>query len=589
MLFQNLQINNFLSIANAKITFPQTGLILISGWDDDLGRAIGAGKSSIFHAICWVLYNKMPRDVKVEEIIRRGTKSCIVSISFTVGTDKIVITRSRPSKVTLEVNGRISGIAAKDIQSEIERLIGLTYDQFLITSYFPQQGTSSRFVKQTDSSAKDFLGTILNLDRVEKGSDKVKKILAEKDKAVLTCKSELDSNTRTLERIKNISIDVPPLPDKSDVLRIKQQIADLDVKLSTPPDTSDIDADTTLWKRRRDAVNQVKVEIGVVNAKLQELDHKIPAVQNSKPHFQECPSCSTKLMATPSGSIKGFDESAHREHVDATVMSLKTEYEVLLTKLERLKLLSAKESEVERALQECADRRSQRLAESSSWIGEKGMAEFQLSSFSKDVKAHKAALIQKEKIDAQSRELLSIISDCQKALSIAQDELITWSAVKSVFSPTGFIAYSLEDVISDINAATASYLDILSQETIAYSLSSSTSDGKAKISHQLIMNNTEVSLGSLSGGEERGVILAVDFGIADVLVQRANTQLPSVLMLDECLEGLDTVGKERVLDALKEISHDRCILIIDHSTEFSALFDQVIKVTKKNEISTIEV
>ena len=59
-------------------------------------------------------------------------------------------------------------------------------------------------------------------------------------------------------------------------------------------------------------------------------------------------------------------------------------------------------------------------------------------------------------------------------------------------------------------------------------------------------------------------------------------------MLDECLEGLDVAGKERVLDALKEISRDRCILVIDHSTEMMAMFDNVIRVTKRDETSIIE-
>jgi DNA repair exonuclease SbcCD ATPase subunit len=332
----------------------------------------------------------------------------------------------------------------------------------------------------------------------------------------------------------------------------------------------------------------VKVEIGVLQVRLGELDKREEAVRHSRPQLQACPACAASLM-TAGHSVRLFDEAAHEEHVRGVLDSLASERTMAEQRISKLQTFLQREAQVEEEIAACLRRRTERLATVAQLGTQKITLEYQLSQIASAVRTHKAALVQQQKLVTQVAEVTTTVDALAMQLNQLQDECILWSAVKSVFSPTGFIAYSLEDVIADINVASANYLETLSQGTITYKLVSSTADGRAKISHQIVMNGVEVSLGSLSGGEERAVILAVDFGIADVLVQRANTQLPSVLMLDECLEGLDPVGKEKVLDALREISRDRCILVIDHSSEMMAMFDQVIKVSKKNEISKVEV
>jgi DNA repair exonuclease SbcCD ATPase subunit len=120
---------------------------------------------------------------------------------------------------------------------------------------------------------------------------------------------------------------------------------------------------------------------------------------------------------------------------------------------------------------------------------------------------------------------------------------------------------------------------------MTYALTSG--DDKAKITHTVTKDGQDVSVGSLSGGEERGLILSVDLGLAEVIANRSGVNLPSVLMLDECTDGLDYVGKEKLLDALRQIAQTRCIIVIDHSTEFSALFDRNIKIIKKGGVSSL--
>ena len=76
----SVEINNILSIENATLDFSDSGLVLVEGWNHDASRANGAGKTAIFNAITFALYDKLPRKVTASEILRRGAKTGSVRV-----------------------------------------------------------------------------------------------------------------------------------------------------------------------------------------------------------------------------------------------------------------------------------------------------------------------------------------------------------------------------------------------------------------------------------------------------------------------------------------------------------------------------
>jgi len=134
MILQKLTITNFLSIENASVEFPTSGLMLITGWNDTLNRANGAGKSAVMQALCWCLYGEFPRDIKVDEIVRRGESSCVVSVKAHINGVDWTIVRKRPIDFALFRNGERQKGNMKLLQAIIEQEIGFNYQQFLVTS-----------------------------------------------------------------------------------------------------------------------------------------------------------------------------------------------------------------------------------------------------------------------------------------------------------------------------------------------------------------------------------------------------------------------------------------------------------------------
>ena len=583
MLLQKLEITNFLSIAEATIEFPSSGLMLISGWNNTLGRSNGAGKSTIMQALCWVLYGEMPRNVKVDEIIRRGQSSCSVSVHMSISDVSWVVTRKRPVDISVTRNGEKLKGNPKLLQSIVEQEIGFNYSQFLVTSYFPQNGSGSRFLNQKDSSAKEFLGVILNFSRAEQGYKKLHLLLKDAETELSKANFKLNTlcgNVNSLTALNQMPI--PDLPNKEEVKAVKESLDLVKQQALAPPDTTEVDSKIEFIKKKQKAAEQLKYQASTLKSKVDSLK---TSISNLKlPHYMTCPSCSEHLIEK-SNDLVVFDDASAEAVRKAKEDDFNNQILENNLKLKEFNLTLSKAGNLNEALDKLSDEKASLKSDYLVAIQKQKTLEAQLTSFRRMYEAHQAAKEQVAKVGEQMVALQVQIEEANALVLSLEGDIKVLSAAKQVMSPMGAIAYSLDSVIDEINNEVTSYLDIFSHSTMSYKMSSG--EDKAKITHHVTHDGEEVSVGSLSGGEEKGLILSVDLGLSEVLANRCGVPLPSVLMLDECFDGLDYIGKEKVLDALKELSVSRCIIVVDHSTEFSSLFTQRIKVIKDNGISTV--
>lgn len=91
----------------------------------------------------------------------------------------------------------------------------------------------------------------------------------------------------------------------------------------------------------------------------------------------------------------------------------------------------------------------------------------------------------------------------------------------------------------------------------------------------------------LSGGMETAVELAVDLAVATVVSQRTGA-MPGWLVLDESFTGLGPVEAEASMEILRAFAENKLVLVVDHASEFKAMFTQAVTVQFSGGRSRVE-
>jgi DNA repair exonuclease SbcCD ATPase subunit len=169
-----LNINNFYSHADSSIDFSSfNSALLIGNTEGDYDKSNGSGKSSIFEAILWCLFNKS-RASMIDDIITWGKNSCSVELLFHHKDIlyKVVRVRRRASSTSSVEFSKmhndewvdISGSTSGDTSNRIEDLIGLDFKTFINSIYF-RQSDISEFAESDPSRKKDVLKKMMDISK----------------------------------------------------------------------------------------------------------------------------------------------------------------------------------------------------------------------------------------------------------------------------------------------------------------------------------------------------------------------------------------------------------------------------------------
>lgn len=570
MHLTNLEIENILSIDKASVSFGDAGLVLVEGFDFDTGRANGAGKSAIFNAISYALFDKIPRKISKTEILRYGTKSGFAMVTLvTTEGENLAVKRSRPSGVEFFKDS----IKIQLTQAEFESKLGINYDQFLSTMYNAQD-SSARFISLDDRGKKDFILKIMNLESFD---DKKKSLNSEL--AILTQRkqvigAQMQGYKNTLDVYKSQIVDVDSLQDKITILESEIQNAVLNVKTLEaiqPPDLSKyVDVETNIENKLHSFIS--------TRMSMDQRRRDIQALKNAKPSTY-CPDCGVGVNVVHGSLIKASDEVLIQQQLESTLADIKSLEEQL-----------SKESEVKELSRKIKQKKSDEYQQYND-------AQLQISQL-RGVISYKTREIQSlnssiSKNDSVKESMKSIIEQ----VKVAQNELIAIvseediiKTVATFFDPTGAPAYIMDSVLDSFNDAVCDYVTAIWPHA-TYTLQSYKENKdksiSTKFSETLVLNGRDTSVGSLSGGEFRALSLATDFAIIDVMCRKFSIDLNPII-LDEPFNGLDSAGKELVINLLERIGMTRQIWVVDHSSESKALFSRIVRVEKKNGISSIK-
>ncbi len=573
----SLEVENIISIEKASLTFEDNGLILVEGWNYDTQRANGAGKTAIFNCLAFGLYDQLPRKITASEILRRGTKSGFVRVSVLCGEDTWTVQRSRPKGVLFFKNGTPQDIS----QSEFESFIRLTYEQFLLTIYTPQANSRKfdRFLRSADADKKEFLLQLLNLNQfgnIKKSiDDKIKMIQASID--VETTK--LSSTRSRIEAYEESLVDTTLLQesitdDKLSIFTLEKQILELS-NVAKP--------DLSKYIKVEDDIRNKQAEIAQAKAKRQMLQDRYRELGSTIADYdsdQACGECGASVD-TPAA------RTAHAEHQSKAKQKMID----VKKQIDDADLICSKEQSIKDVASKLRDKKQQDNSDYQT-------AQLQITDLKALVRTKTSEVNSATLKISSNSELINKIEVLKVAaekyivdIASYKKDLELYKTLSAVYSPTGAQAYVLDSIVDSFNEVIQKYIDIMSPNMV-YTLNSFKETAKgditAKFSETFTIGGEAVSVGSLSGGEEKGLSLCVDFALMEVLETQFGMTLNPII-LDEPFDGLDAAGREIVIDLLENLARNRQIFVVDHASEAKALFTKSMRVELRNKISTISV
>jgi DNA repair exonuclease SbcCD ATPase subunit len=633
--FDAITIKGFASFGGGDnvLEFGKHDLVLISGENRDStgSDSNGAGKSNLFKSLTWCLWGQTVDGMGVDVVNRDPSiTSAKVVLEFSLDKTKYKVERFRGkgSGVRLfQLTGKkwddISGSSITDTQGKLNNLLGMDMLTFRNTVLYGQND-QSKFTDFTTSDAdrKAVLKAALRLDDYDYAQDYAK---SERNKVRSEIMEPLTNKVQQIE-IQMDGVDITGLEEKVNnfesnrAARIQVVRDDIDrIKASTPDRNSNIKAldlceeqikKITALKPKRDEFEEQAQkwddEMAEWGGKVARLQSSISAHKSSITDIEEqitrvterdeCPECGAKSDGTQTKAfikrLRGKVAKLKKdiEDMEAELTEAKAKARTCISNRDKAK---ADKQEIQDQLDDLP-----RLEQ------ELGGIRQALDRIKQDEQRIQDKLLDIKKIEAETNEFSDMLEGARSKVAKltrqkhkagamlvdAESEADHYDFWFKGFGNQGLPSYILDVVMPTINTVANRYLSILSDGTIMVDMDTQSQLKSGEKRDKIDITHTVDGVTGVvpSGGQQKRISLSIGLALMDVLAGREFTRF-NIMLLDEVLDGLDRVGKSRVLDLLNQIKGQReTIYVVSHDPDIVELFDHSVTVVKAGGHSTIK-
>lgn len=638
MKLENVKIRNFRSIRSLDFKIDSRGLTLISGKN-------GQGKSSIYAAILYALFNKTQKGQTADAIVNDvAKKDTSVIINYENAGVKYRVERYRRSKdyrnkTLFYVNDVEKTSSSNKLTDElIEASVGMSFDTML-NSFVLGDSLVTNFSVSTDKQRKEIIEDITNISIYKRASliasDKYKEAKdvlnsVEQTKSNLEIKVESlkkqleleksqekqrkenieyakQSYNNSLDEYKKLQTELDK--SKESIAGVPTKISDLKMlletlkyeqsKLDKPKETNSIQRKLNVeMQKKNTAVERAKRS----KADLNKFGIQYKEIKNAKQ--ATCFYCGSPLNEEHKKTelARLADEGRKCLDVINTEKQVYKEASAAYSKLEsEIDKINAYNSQIQPKTIEINNKINNTLSEINSLeksIDATNMVKSNVESSIRTVNTYKANLERLESepsIDTEGtlkslEEATSSLKEYQSKFDEDTRKVKVLDGVKGVFSNTGIKSFVLEQVYPAINESLEKYMSVLTDGSISATISAVTENKSGNVSDKInikVFRDAEsTDYDSLSSGEQRRFDVALSLSLQDYVSSNSGI---NVLFLDEIFDSLDAVGVDKVMTLLKEKSKQySSVFVISHSTELKDNFDNEIKVVKTESGTKIE-
>jgi DNA repair exonuclease SbcCD ATPase subunit len=615
---KKVTLHNFLSYKDAELPLENQGLTLISGINNSSNNYVsnGSGKTSLLNSITYAIYGQTIDGLSGDAVINKevGT-ACSVILDFYVGSTSYQIQRYRKgkhnnrNKLKLLANGSEVTLATNaKTQVEIDKIFSIPFDTYVNTVVYGQ-GNIPVFSQATDKGKKEILESLANTSVYAKARDISSSKEREHQSTLATLKREKDLKTSQLEQTRGYQQRAQE-KYKQD-LAYQETLESMIVKTSRKLSSENAELEklnNDLEQAQEDAKeNHLELPSGVpdISSYEQKLANLTYVVTDGKSKIKDyfkqykdldiqkvCPTCGQPVTnqhkEQEREKLTDLIKNASKQLAD-NIKSLKELQPIVEKKRNEVASLSSRSQEIykhNQLLDSKVDKISYSIKEKNNEISSLNSTltlykqqkdkELTVQDFSKDIKALEESL---DSLDIQLKSEEKKVEDYG-------------ILANKVFSRQGIQSMAMDLIIPYLNEHTNYYLAKLSGSVIQVYMSTQTLNANNTLADKFDLQVKNASgadsYQSCSAGEKKRIDIAISFAIQDLLNSNSETGI-NIAIYDECFDGLDAVGTEKVIEIMQEKQKKiGTVFVITHNELLKPLFENVITVEKdKNGISRI--
>lgn len=559
--FHYVKFKNLLSYGNAETT-----VVLDQHKHTIFTAKNGSGKSSISESICYALYGKPYRNIKLGQLINSiNKKALLVEIAFTKGSDQFKVIRGqKPTIFEIYKNGEkiLEDAASRDYQTYLEtEILGInfkTFKQIIVmgsAAYTP-------FMSLTAAERRNITEEVLDIAVFSSMSDIAKQKVSEH-------KSQVESLTYEIQVIKNqidtqkelLATLTEEAKIKSDEVKLKihestTKIADLNKQL--------LDVETHLASigdvdSKHDSLVESK---GKLQLKIAKITQKIESLNEDLElyHDDSCPTCGQEFAS----DLKAKKTEEHQ----CKVQSLTDMQEQLNTMLADF---NAKIVAVAQTVKQCRELVQSR----NNILYAKRLEEQNLLDLIKETSSDGIDLCK-----AKLKDCVASLVDKTDEKNEASKNLNYYKASVEILKDSGIKSKVISTFIPALNQMINEYLNKFDM-FVSFELDENFNE-TIKSRHR-----DTFTYNSFSEGERTKIDLAILFAWRRLAMSR-NSVSTNLLIFDETLDrGLDEDSVQIFIDILSSIEDNVNSIVISHRNVVPEMFDRQMTVEKVRDFSVL--
>jgi len=562
----------------------------------------GMGKSSIPLIIEEALYNKNSKGIKKADIPNRYINDGYnISLSFKKDDNSYEVTINRKSniKVKLEKNGEdISSHTATNTYKTLQEIIGIDFKTFSQLVY-QNTNASLQFLTATDANRKKFLIDLLHLEHYVELFDLFKEASKSSSFKMNSISSKLATVEKWLEDNKLSDTNILPLLNlQIDTSEDEKTLRSLSIELENISEKNKKISANNQYKALIKAIdiNQLnscsiqsiesydilQSELGSINAAATGAQRTLARLKKLK---DKCPTCEQSIDISVEQSMIAVEQ--------AKLLEAQEKIDEIEGKISRIKRDNAEFNRVQKAkadwegLYRSIDKDLQSAPVDKGELDSRILCVHNRLQESKEILAENAKENEKrtrrntriQVIQEQTDEFISQLNQCQSELEEQQKIDSNLDVLKKAFSTNGLLAYKIENLVKELEELTNEYLGELSDGrfTLEFVVSND------KLNVQITDNGNIVDILALSSGELARVNTATLIAIRKLMSSISKSRI-NILFLDEVINVLDDVGREKMVEVL--LKEDLNTYIVSHGWTHPLL--EKIEVVKNGNVSGLE-